>query len=352
VLSSDTSGDSPPRDVILGAEYNVREVELRIFLSSLRSSGCRADVVLFCGRRQDHTESLAERFRAEVILYDFDTLNRTHGPVGVHRFYLYRKFLEERSGRYARVLHTDVRDVMFQDDPFERIDAFGGGVFFLESNHLLIGTSPTNRGWMTDNCTTYKKEGMLERTQHRLRSCSGNFFGTADAAYWYARLMEEEQQRTASAERDHSGAVIANGWCADQAIHQGLLWTGRFAEHMANVTTFFNEDGPLCTMGDVVQISVDEYGEVRNSARELYAVVHQYDRHKRVRDTLAARYDDPDAPQHLHPSYTPGYEDVRHTGDLAAIRHHLDVDTSMPPVRPSSDACPTGTEASCAADSL
>ena len=31
---------------------------------------------------------------------------------------------------------------------------------------------------------------------------------------------------------------------------------------MANVTTYMNEDGPLCTMGDVVRISVDDYGEV------------------------------------------------------------------------------------------
>jgi hypothetical protein len=37
--------------VILGAEYNVREEELRIFLASLRSAGCTADIVLFCGRR-------------------------------------------------------------------------------------------------------------------------------------------------------------------------------------------------------------------------------------------------------------------------------------------------------------
>ena len=61
---------------------------------------------------------------------------------------------------------------------------------------------------------------MLERTGHRLRCCSGNMFGTADAVYSYARLMEEEQQRTSDAERDELGAVRARGWCADQAVHQ------------------------------------------------------------------------------------------------------------------------------------
>jgi hypothetical protein len=141
----DDAGDAAGRHLILGAEYNIAEVELRIFLASLRGSGCRARVVLFSGRPQEHTRRLAERFGATLVDYDFAELNQTHGPVGVHRFHLYRRFLEERRGQFDLVLHTDVRDVMFQDDPFQRIEPHGGGVFFLESNHLLIGTSPTNR---------------------------------------------------------------------------------------------------------------------------------------------------------------------------------------------------------------
>jgi hypothetical protein len=320
------------RHLVLGAEYNIREVELRIFLASLRGSGCRADVVLFSGREQDHTKRLAERFGATLMHYDFETLNQTHGPVGVHRFHLYRRFLDRRRAQYDYVLHTDVRDVMFQDDPFQRIEAFGGGVFFLESNHLLIGTSPTNRGWMTENCTIYWREQILEQTAHRLRCCSGNMFGTSDAAYWYARLMEEEQQRTSDAERDAQGQVVGRGWCADQAVHQALLWTGRFSSKMHNVTTYQNEDGPLCTMGDMISVSVDEYGDVRNILGDLYAVVHQYDRHKRVRDTIAARYsDDHDAAENLHPSFVPGYQDRVLYGDPSKIRRHDKVDTSLPP---------------------
>jgi hypothetical protein len=216
---------STQHNLIIGAEYNVETADLRIFLASLRMSGCAADVVLFSGSIRKETALLAEKYGATFIAYDFATLNQTHGPVGVHRFHLYRKFLESRQNLYDLVLHTDVRDVMFQDDPFSRIDSFGGGVFFLESNHLLIGTSPTNRGWMTDNCTVYQREGMLQRTQHRLRSCSGNMFGTSHAVYWYAKLMEEEQQRTSDAVRDSHGVVIARGWCADQAVHQARIFS-------------------------------------------------------------------------------------------------------------------------------
>ena len=184
---------------------------------------------------------------------------------------------------------------------------------------------------MTENCTVYWREKMLERTAHRLRCCSGNMFGTVDAVYWYSRLMEEEQQRTSDAERDASGRVLGRGWCADQAVHQALLWTGQFAEKMKNVTTYQNEDGPLCTMGDVLSISVDDFGDVKNVQGELYAVVHQYDRHKRVRDIIAARYaEDSDAADHLHPSYVPDYKDRILYGDLSKVVLHKNVDTSMP----------------------
>jgi hypothetical protein len=61
------------------------------------------------------------------------------------------------------VLHTDVRDVLFQLDPFEEIEAYGGGVFFLESNDTVIGKSYTNRMWMTRNCSVYHTEGVLSQ---------------------------------------------------------------------------------------------------------------------------------------------------------------------------------------------
>ncbi len=194
---------------------------------------------------------------------------------------------------------------------------------------------------MTENCTVYWRERLLERTAHRLRCCSGNMFGTADAVYWYSRLMEEEQQRTSDAERDASGRVLARGWCADQAVHQALLWTGQFADKMKNVTTYQNEDGPLCTMGDVLSISVDDFGDVRNVHGELYALVHQYDRHQRVRDIIAARYAEDDAAaDHLHPSFVPGYKEQILYGDLSKVVRHEHVDTSMPSRSPPAPSPP------------
>jgi hypothetical protein len=330
IPAAEVADSGEKHNLILGVDYNVGVKELRIFLASLRSSGCHAKVILFSGSPlSNYKRELAERHMATFLEYDFGELNRTHGPVGVHRFHLYRKFLEAQKDKIDYVLHTDVRDVVFQDDPFTRIEAHGGGVFFLESDHLLIGTSPTNRGWMTENCTTYHREGMLERTRHRLRSCSGNMYGTAEAVFTYAQMMEEEQQRTADVLRDENGMVMSGGWCADQAVHQALLWTGKFASRMKNVSVYRNEDGPVCTMGDMPTIMVDEMGDVRNSRGELYAVVHQYDRHERVRDTLRARYNEEDAPEDIHPEFIEGYSPLVYVGDSSKISRHVGVDVSV-----------------------
>lgn len=182
------------RNLVLGLDFNLKEWELRVFLASLRSTGCVADVVIFIGGDVTTDKAfLAERHAATFVSYDHASLSLLHGPTGVHRFHLYREFLGARRHEYGMVLHTDVRDVMFQDDPFERIDAHGGGVFFLESSHLVIGTSNTNRLWMMFNCTPYLAENVLAQVGHNPRSCSGNMFGTSDAVYAYSKLMEEEQ---------------------------------------------------------------------------------------------------------------------------------------------------------------
>jgi hypothetical protein len=327
------------QNLVLGIDYNVGINELRIFLASLRSSGCTAEVVLFIGSPITvRKRALADRYVTKFVEYDFAEMNRTHGPVGVHRFSLYRKFLETQRDRYELILHTDVRDVVFQEDPFARIEAYGGGVFFLESDHLLIGNSYTNTVWMTENCTVYQHEKMLERTQYRLRSCSGNMYGTAEAVFTYAQMMEEEQQRTAHVQRDAHGNIISGGWCADQAIHQALLWTGKFAARMKNITLHRNEDGPLCTMGDVPHFSIDDIWDVRNMNGEVCAVVHQYDRHESVRDSLLARYAEEDAnTEYIHPHYIEGYSPRRMYGKPANIRRHVNVDVSVQPYNSDSD---------------
>jgi len=86
------------------------------------------------------------------------------------RFHLYRIFLDQWRDDYSLVLHTDVRDVLFQLDPFEEIEAHGGGVFFLESNETVIGKSYTNRIWLTRNCSVYHSEGVLSQVCTRSKN--------------------------------------------------------------------------------------------------------------------------------------------------------------------------------------
>ena len=311
-----TTGPTGTRNLILGLDYNLEVWEMRIFMASLRAAGCGADVVIFIGGDITAEKALlAERHGIKFVPYDAESLVRSHGPAGVHRFHLYRRFLDERRHDYSLVLHTDVRDVLFQLDPFEEIEAYGGGVFFLEGEDRVIGESWTNRMWMTRNCSVYHAEGVLSQVGHNLRSCSGNIFGTAEAVHTYSKMMEEEQART----------VVDGMWCADQAVHQALLWQGKFGAALKNLTMYNNHDGPLGTVGDVYDAHLNAENDLCNGNFKPYAVVHQYDRLKFMLSIANARYADENGGEEdaemADPAFTDGIYPRPHVTESARSWH-------------------------------
>lgn len=63
------------------------------------------------------------------------------------RFFLYEAWLIAHDGQYRRILHSDVRDVVFQRDPFS--EPWSAGIHaFLENPRLTIGNEPYNAAWI------------------------------------------------------------------------------------------------------------------------------------------------------------------------------------------------------------
>jgi len=143
---------------------------------------------------------------------------------------------------------------------------------------------------------------------HNLRSCSGNMYGTAEAVHTYSKMMEDEQMRTS----------VDGRWCADQAVHQALLWQGKFGAAMKNLTIHHNHDGPVATVGNILKYTVNTEQDVcpgggdkdDGAITKPYAIVHQYDRQNYILDTAKARYADDTAggDMHMNPRYVDDYE--------------------------------------------
>lgn len=156
-----------------------------------------------------------------------------------------------------RVLITDLRDVLFQDDPFSNEGAALEVV--LEDKHVTIGAEPFNRRWIRG---LYGRR-VLNELANQTVSCSGTVLGTRDGMLRYLDRMANEIARQTRPLGSH-----------DQAIHNHLLRRGA----LDPVVIHQNEVGPVLTMGQQRDINVRD-GVVRNADGSTVAILHQYDRH-------------------------------------------------------------------------
>lgn len=166
-----------------------------------------------------------------------------------------------------QVFLTDVRDVLFQRDPFQR--PLQELEVFLEEPTIKIGTEPFNRKWIRNLYGASELTAIGDETA----SCSGTVAGRRQAVLHYLKEM-----------------IAAIGWrrrplgSHDQGVHNHLLRRGR----LGAVTIVQNGLGRVLTMGGMSRIHRDGAGTVLNADGSVPAVLHQYDRHPALADTLVS----------------------------------------------------------------
>lgn len=184
------------------------------------------------------------------------------------RFFHYQRFLKQTN--YQRVLLADVRDVIFQTDPFQHLPTAGLGVS-MESSRYTLATQSWNALWVR---TAYGV-GELDRIGANLVSCSGVTYGDRAAIEHYVDLMVEE--------------ILPLGFRAvcqagDQGMHNHLLWTNQ----LGSVSYLRSLDSAVATLHDnkAADLEFDASGRLLNQDGSLVSIVHQYDRLPDVADRL------------------------------------------------------------------
>jgi hypothetical protein len=172
---------------------------------------------------------------------------------------LYYDYLLKHGRSFANVLITDVKDVVFQRDPFsflvsERIHVA------MENPAIPIGACPWTSRWLLAG---YPAE-VLERLKDKEMSCAGTTLAPVPLMIRYLELMLVE----IAAMRDAYE-------CADQAAHNVLLHDG----NLDPVERLRNFDGPIVTVGSEPRFALNENEELVNRDESVIALVHQYDRH-------------------------------------------------------------------------
>lgn len=155
------------------------------------------------------------------------------------------------------LLLTDVRDVVFQADPFAA--PVSGLELFAEERPATIGSESYNRRWM---CQQYGVQALAKYADCQV-SCCGTVIGDRESILHYLSEMRVEIR---------SKRMPLSG---DQGVHNYLIWSGRLKEH----TLVENGWGRVATVGGMKAVLRDDDGLVTNRDGTRPAVVHQYDRH-------------------------------------------------------------------------
>ena len=262
------------RRLVLGAAIGFDAAQVRVFVESLRACGYAGDVAMLI-RWPGLRVARYLKSRGVDAIRVFQTRSFTRS-VHARRYAIYLDYLRARGGRYDQVMMSDVRDVVFQRNPFDGI-ASPKCHFFLESASRTIGDDPTNSRWVR-GCLAADEAEALARCRI---SCSGITIGGTAAIMAYLERMAAR-----------GGAMplriyrsIGHGY--DQAIHNFLVHLdpaidGVVVENNGHIATMALEPRALYRL--------DAQARIHATDGRLFPICHQYDRFPDISEAVAARY--------------------------------------------------------------
>lgn len=266
----------PRRNAVIGIATGYGFEELKPFFTSLRLSGFRGRALLLAGNLEPATKALLGRLGAEILAFSYPAENAPSLVVN-GRFYLYRRLLADLAGEVDNILLTDIRDVVFQADPFDPdlglAELEGRVCCFLEDPVTPIGKSALNADWIR---RAYGLD-ILAELAGRPISCAGTVFGGREALLDYLRLLTRELD-----------AIRPDFFGSDAAAHNLLVHRGL----IPGLEVFDNDRGPVLTLALKAPetIRLDRRHRVVNDLGRVVPVLHQYDRHPLLNALLRSRF--------------------------------------------------------------
>ena len=251
--SVQTRSSSSVKQLILGTAAGYKISDIQPFIVSIKASGFKGRIVLFV---EDPTNDTAQYLRECSV----ETLPFNPGrmPITNRRYFLYRQFLKHENA-VDHVMLTDVRDVVFQSNPFESCKD-DGIYFFEEDNSMTLQSCSYNSNWILQ---AYGQK-ILDALGYKPIICAGVTIGRLKEIRDYLGIICDQLKRVPALRG------------IDQGVHNVMVYTGRFPHAVIQA----NEAGPVYTLHHVKSgnIRIDQDGHII-SKYGIPAVVHQYDRH-------------------------------------------------------------------------
>jgi hypothetical protein len=267
------SPDPDGRRLVLGAAIGFDVEQVRVFVESLRAN--YAGDVLLLIRWPGLRVARYLKGRGVDVIRVFQTRSFTRS-VHARRYAIYLGYLRARLSRYDQVMMSDVRDVVFQRNPFDGI-ASPKCHFYLESAARTIGDDPTNSRWVR-GCFSATEAEQLASCRI---SCSGITIGGTAAIIAYLEQM-------AARIRGMPWRIyrqIGHGY--DQAIHNYLVHLdsaidGIVVENNQHIATMALEPRAVYRL--------DRASLIYGPDDRLLPICHQYDRFPDLKKAVEAHF--------------------------------------------------------------
>ena len=245
-----------------------------MFAGSLRAVSPEAALVLYLDAPLPDThQQIVERYAITSIEFTVQLLEpaflRKYHPSN-YRWPLLYRYLKEHAGIYDKVVMADVRDTMFQENPFGTFDT--GFYAFNGVESRTIGQCGWNGGWVRD---CFGPE-MLNRISKKRIICSGVSMGSSSAVLDYLRLMSETMETPQFAKCERNGV--------DQGVHNVLVHTGQ----IPGLRVLDQQSGWVANMQ--AGRALISSSSVSNRKGQKVAVVHQYDRYRDLQKSYFERF--------------------------------------------------------------
>lgn len=234
------------------------------YIRSARQFIKNTDIVLvICGDKLNDTViDWLQKYNVKVYYYESKV-----DCLYVDRFNAYKEFLEKNT-HYTYILHTDLRDVYFQKDPFAILDK-------CKITLTLEGILLQEEAWNINVLTNLYSHQVIDVIKDKTIICSGVFGGPRLEFISLCNKIFEEYITTFKPNHNPREAG------PDQGILNKIIYFDNFLKDKIN---FLNIDCPFCVnlhlfgkenrFKDIINIT----NKVVYLKDEPYCIVHQYDR--------------------------------------------------------------------------
>jgi len=276
------------RDLFIGFAmgYGISEIYRLIHAFHKVTTGANQHIVLFVSLQKKTKEILIERFPRAKLLSPDEVLGLKSEYIGIipshwenlaFRRYIYQaKYIHDHQNEYDKVILSDIRDVALYGDPFEQINAtnFSGVQAFTEIQRYRE-EKVYNQRWIKQ---CYGNE-FLESIMDEYITCCGTIAGRTEALvnYLHAFLLEFKLK----------GTCHIHG--ADTAIHVWIIHN-----ILLDSQIVYSESALIrhCPSDEQLKEKFDKVtGGMYNDNGQLFAIIHQYDRHPTLSEPYNRRHD-------------------------------------------------------------